>query len=48
MNSPLNRSDNYVVDRDEDELNEEPNKSHHHETNRRTNRYLREFCKREK
>lgn len=40
----LTRSDNDVVDRNEDKLHEETNKSHDHETNRGTDSYLREFC----
>lgn len=36
----LTRSDDDVVDRDENELHEKPYKSHDHETNGCTNCYL--------
>lgn len=39
----LTRSDDDVVDRDENELHEKPYKSHDHETNGCTNCYLRKL-----
>lgn len=39
----LCRPNDNVVDRNEDQLHEEADESHHHETNRRTERHLREF-----
>lgn len=40
----LSRSDDDIVDGDEDELHKEADESHHHESDRRTERHLREFC----
>jgi len=39
----LRRSNDDVVDWDENELHEESNESHHHKSNRRTHSYFREF-----
>ena len=39
----LDRSDNYVVDRDEDQLDEKPYEAHHHETYGCAERDLGEF-----
>ncbi|KAH0973402.1 hypothetical protein GBA52_025558 [Prunus armeniaca] len=40
----LTRSDDDVVDRDEDELHEEANEPHDHEPDSRTDRHLCELC----
>lgn len=40
----LSRSDDDIVDGDEDELHKEADESHHHESDSRTERHLREFC----
>lgn len=40
----LSRSNNNIVDRDEDQLDEETYESHDNESDRRTERNLREFC----
>lgn len=45
---PLNRSNDDVIDRNEDKLNKEPYESHNNETNRCTHSYLREFCNQSK
>ena len=37
----LTRSNNNIVDGDEDELDKEANESHHHEADRRTDSHLR-------
>lgn len=43
VKSILSRSNDDVVDWDEDELHEEANESHHHKSNRRTNSNFGEF-----
>lgn len=40
----LRRANDDVVDRDENQLHEEPDESHHDETDGRTYRDLRELC----
>ena len=44
----LTRSNDDVVNWNEDELDEEANESHHHESDGGTNSNLREFCKRKR
>lgn len=43
VKSILSRSNDDVVDWDEDELHEEANESHHNKSNRRTNSNFGEF-----
>lgn len=40
----LSGADDDVVDRNEDQLHEEADESHHHESDRCTERHFREFC----
>lgn len=39
----LSRANDDVIDGDEDELDEETNKPHHHKSDRNTNSHFREF-----